>query len=70
MKATVEVTSVAEADLIKAGLNNPVMRAMVQMLGALNALPDDASRTAAMHFVQAQLKADEKPGDVLPIQVG
>lgn len=60
MKASLEVQSRREGDAIRAGLEDPVMRAMVTITGALKELPSDRARERVMRYVADML--DESNG--------
>lgn len=51
MKATIEVKDRKEAEQIRQGLEDPVVRALVCIMGALNALPSDRSRVRVLTYV-------------------
>jgi hypothetical protein len=51
VKATIEVSDRKEADAIRAGLNDPAVRAFVVVMGALSMLPSDRARKQVMQFV-------------------
>jgi hypothetical protein len=51
MKATIEVSDRKEADAIRAGLDDPAVRACVIVMGALSALPIRA-RVRVLEFVR------------------
>jgi len=51
MKASIEVESKKEAELIRAGLNDPSTRALVKVMGALSVLPSDRARTRVLNMV-------------------
>ena len=44
MKANIDVTNRREADDIRAGLEDPAVRAFVMIMGALSRLPSDRAR--------------------------
>jgi hypothetical protein len=51
MKATIEVTDRKEAEAIRAGLNEPAVRAFVIVMGALSRLPTSRARRRVMEYV-------------------
>lgn len=57
MKATIEVTSRQEADLIKTALDDPMTRAFVQVVGAILPLSPPV-RKRVMTFVEDKLAED------------
>lgn len=59
MKATIDVESRKEADLIKTALDDPTTRAIVQILGALLPLSPRA-RTRVMQFVTDRLDEEKQ----------
>jgi len=60
MKATIDVASRKEAELIRAGLNDPATMAFVQVMGALLALPTNRARARVLNYVAD--KFDEEAG--------
>lgn len=57
MKATIEVQSKKEAELIKRGLEDPETRAFVQIMGAL--LPcTPRARARILNFVKDQIEEE------------
>lgn len=54
MKATIDVETRAEADRIKAALNDPTTRAFVNVMGALQPLRRSAQERV-LRFVEAHL---------------
>lgn len=61
MKANIEVASRAEADSIKAGLTDPVVRAYVNVIGILMQLPSDRARARVLAYVQDKLAEETTP---------
>lgn len=59
MKATIDVESRKEADLIKTALDDPQTRAFVQVVGALLPLSERA-RARVMQFVSDKLEEDRE----------
>lgn len=55
MKTTIEVANRREGELIREGLEDPLTRAMVQVMGALRPLSDRA-RARVLAFVADQLE--------------
>jgi len=51
VKAAIEVSNKKEADAIRAGLNDPAVRAFVVIMGVLSVLPSQRSRERVMQFV-------------------
>jgi hypothetical protein len=62
VKATIEVKDRKEADAIRVGLADPVMRAQVVILGTLSQLPSDRARTRVLAFVQDSLNEQQQDG--------
>ena len=60
MKANIDVKDRKEAEYIRAGLADPVMRAQVVVLGALSTLPTARARKRVLEFVRDYF--DENPG--------
>jgi hypothetical protein len=60
MKATFEVKDRKEADAIRAGLEDPVVRAQVVILGTLKQLPSVKAQVRVLTFVKEML--DEQGG--------
>lgn len=56
MRASIEVDSRAEADNIRAGLEDQHVRAFVTVMGALLRLPDTDSRKRVLDFVSSHFK--------------
>lgn len=61
MKAAIDVQSRREGDAIRIGLEDPIMRAMVLITGALRDLPSDRARERVMRYVADQL--DDENGN-------
>jgi hypothetical protein len=51
MKTTIEVKDRKEAAAIRAGLENPSVRAFVLIMGVLEALPSDRARKRVLAYV-------------------
>jgi hypothetical protein len=62
MKATIEVADRKEADAIRAGLNDPAVRAFVIVMGALSTLPSDRARKRVMQFVADTFQEQDQGG--------
>jgi len=62
MKANIEVKDRREAEYIRSGLDDPVTRAQVVVLGALRSLPSDRARKRVLQFVTDYF--DENSGQV------
>jgi hypothetical protein len=60
MKASIIVKDRKEADAIRAGLEDPAVRAHVVILGTLKQLPSDRARARVLAFVRDSL--DEQGG--------
>jgi hypothetical protein len=60
MKATIEVSDRKEADAIRAGLEDPAVRAFVVIMGALLTLPSERARKRVLQYVLDYF--DENPG--------
>jgi hypothetical protein len=58
MKAAIEVESKKEAELIRQGLADKDVRALVLVTGALLALPDDRARRRVLHYAADLLKIE------------
>ena len=52
MKATIEVASKTEGELLRRGLEDPTTRALVAVLGALADLPSDRARKRVLMHVE------------------
>jgi hypothetical protein len=61
MKANIEVRDRREAEIIRAGLDDPVTRAFVAVMGALSTLPSDRARKRVLEFVADHF--DENSGE-------
>jgi hypothetical protein len=61
MKAAIDVSDRKEAEAIRAGLNDPAVRAFVVVMGALSALPSDRTRQRVLDFVRDHF--EERKGD-------
>jgi uncharacterized protein YbgA (DUF1722 family) len=62
MKASIEVESKKDAELIRKGLEDPATRALVKVMGALSSLPSDRSRRRVMMHVQDYFEEMEELG--------
>jgi hypothetical protein len=62
VKANIDVSDRKEAEYIRAGLDDPIMRAQVVVLGALKSLSSDRARKRVLNFVMDYF--DEHPGQV------
>jgi hypothetical protein len=60
VKANIDVSDRKEAEYIRAGLDDPIMRAQVVVLGALKSLSSDRARKRVLNFVMDYF--DEHPG--------
>jgi hypothetical protein len=61
MKASIEVESKKDAELIRKGLEDPATRALVKVMGALTTLPSDRSRRRVMtHVMDFFAEQDEE----------
>lgn len=59
MKATIEVTNKREAELVRQALADPETRCVVNVIGALQTLPDAKARSRVLTFVAQKLDAEE-----------
>lgn len=65
MKATIDVSSRKEGEQLRKGLEDPSVRAFVQIIAALRELPNDRVRVRVLRFVgeafedQAQVRLDD-----------
>ena len=59
MKASIDVASRREAELIRAGLEDPATRAFVKVVAVLQQLPTNRSRARVLHWVADNL-AEQK----------
>ena len=59
MKASIEVENRKEADAIRAGLEDPTVRAFAIVMGVLKGLPTDRARVRVLNFVKDKLEEDE-----------
>lgn len=50
MKFTITVTNKDEGELIRAGLEDPTVRAFVKVYGVLQALPTDRARRRVLEY--------------------
>lgn len=66
MKANIEVKDRREADAIKAGLEDPVMRAMVIIIGTLKALPTKRAQARVLQYVSDRLEEEEEARKLQP----
>lgn len=62
MKAAIQVSSRQEADSIRVGLDDPAVRAFVQIIGALKGLPTDRARKRVLEFVVDRLEEEQQKG--------
>ena len=60
MKATIEVRDRREADHIKAGLEDPVMRAFVIIMGVLNQLPSKRAKVRVLEYVRDKFEEEQE----------
>lgn len=60
MKTTVEVSSRAEAEAVKAAMEDPTTRAFVVTMGTLLQLPSDRARKRVLDFVRDRLDEDNE----------
>jgi len=60
MKANIDVKDRREAEAIKAGLEDPVLRAMVMVVGALKQLPTARARARVLQYVEDRLDEEEQ----------
>jgi hypothetical protein len=60
MKALIEVKDRKEGDAIRAGLEDPSVRAFVVVMGALKMLPTDRARRRVLQFVVDKLEEDNE----------
>lgn len=60
MKANINVTTRAEGDAIRAGLEDPSLRAMVIITGVLNSLPP-RSRVRVLDWVKDTAEENSEP---------
>ncbi len=51
MKTTIEVSTRREAEQLRAGLEDPNVRAFVKVMGILRGLPSDRARQRVLSFV-------------------
>jgi hypothetical protein len=59
MKTTIDVASRQEAAQIRRGLADPEVRAFVQVMGELLALPSDRARARVLRFVDDHLDEED-----------
>lgn len=55
IEAKFQSESIKEANLIRRGLADPTVRALVKVIGALAALPTDRARVRALRLVEDRL---------------
>lgn len=60
MKATIEVKDRKEGENIRAGLEDPAVRAFVVIMGVLKALPTDRSRARVLNYVNDLLNEHDE----------
>jgi hypothetical protein len=60
MKATIEVENREEADLIRAGLADAEVRALVKVMGALNQLPSKRAKLRSLLYVRDLLDEEQE----------
>jgi hypothetical protein len=61
MRTTIEVTNRDEGDQLRAGLDDPTVRAFVRVMGLLSALPSERARWRVMRFVDESLTEQQQP---------
>lgn len=59
MKSRIEVSDRGEGELISQGLLDPHTRALVKVMGALKALPNDHMRQSVLNYVFERLAEDQ-----------
>lgn len=62
MKANIEVKDRREADAIRAGLDDPFLRALVIVSGALSSLPSHRARRRLLAYMQDKLAEEDSDG--------
>lgn len=65
MKAYIEVADREEADMIRRGLADPAVRALVKVIGTLSKLPSDRARARVLRHVDDRL--DEENAQYLSV---
>jgi hypothetical protein len=60
MKVAVEVKDRAEGGALKAGLEDPTVKAFVLVMGTLRALPSDRARKRVLEFVTDRLDEESQ----------
>ncbi len=60
MKVSVEVKDRAEASAVKAGMEDPTVRAFVVTMGVLRQLPSDRARKRVLEFISDKLDEEKK----------
>jgi hypothetical protein len=60
MKAAIEVKDRREAEHIRMGLEDPVMRAFVVIMGALAQLPTKRAKMRALNYVKDHFEEQEE----------
>jgi hypothetical protein len=60
MKANIEVANRKEADALRAGLEDPAVRAFVLIIGVLKALPTDRARQRVLQYVTDRLDEENE----------
>jgi hypothetical protein len=58
VKTTIPVANRKEGDLLRAGLDDPAVRAFVQVMAVLNSLPSDRARQRVLTFVVDKLEEE------------
>jgi hypothetical protein len=66
MKVSIEVKNRDEGNLLKAALDDPVVRALALVMGALSTLPTDRAKRRALAYVQDRLQEDEAGKAAIP----
>jgi hypothetical protein len=61
MKANIDVGSRSEGAAIRAGLEDPELRALCVVLGVFKTLPNDRARQRVMRWVEDHLSQGELP---------
>lgn len=63
MRTTIEVADSEEAKLIRQGLADPTVRALVKVMGALSRLSSDTARQRALTYAYDLLNEQEAERD-------
>jgi hypothetical protein len=69
MKYTITVTDKNEGEQIRAGLEDPAVRAFVKVYGVMKALPTDRARTRVLAYFADHVAEKKEQETILPAEV-